>query len=167
MFGVIEIPLTRGLAALVDDEDVALVGRHKWCAARNGQTWYAQRAIRHPDGRSSVPLMHAVITGFDRTDHINGDGLDNRRCNLRAATQSQNRMNTRKGAGKSSRFKGVTRTKLGRWQAQLRISGRQFYLGLYADDAEAALVYDAAARLRFGEFAALNFPRPGERSAHG
>lgn len=161
----IEIPLTNGLVALVDDEDGPWALGYKWHASENGHTWYAQRNARASEA-TKVPLMHVELTGFARTDHVNGNGLDNRRENLRAASPSQNRMNARKAAGQSSQYKGVTFIRRARrWQAQIGGHGAYIYLGLFGTEREAALAYDAAARIQFGTFAALNFPGPGERSA--
>lgn len=86
-------------------------------------------------------------------DHINGDRSDNRISNLRLATQSQNNGNRRSTPGSSSRFKGVTRHKGGKWQAQIECNGRARYLGLFATEEEASLAYQEAAVEVFGEFA--------------
>lgn len=163
----VSIPLTQGQTALIDEADADLVRQFRWRAFRCGHTWYAIRDVRLETGRRSVQQMHTFITGFAVTDHINGNGLDNRRANLRDATQAQNCRNTRKRSGSSSRFKGVAwfrRTR--RWAAQIQHEGKIISLGYHASEEGAALAYDAAARAYFGEFAALNFPRPGEVSAH-
>jgi hypothetical protein len=163
----VEIPLTRGLVALVDDADADLLRRTSWHAIPGCYTWYASRGIQRADGRSTTQLMHKMLTGWPRTDHINGDGLDNQRANLRPATAGQNVANARKGGG-SSRFKGVSWWKRsGRWQAYIMIDGHQAFLGHFDAEEDAARAYDAEARQLFGEFARLNFPGPGERSAIG
>lgn len=91
-------------------------------------------------------------------DHINGDRFDNRFCNLRMVTSSQNHMNrTTKRAGTSSRYKGVSLVH-GRWQAHIRISGAGKVLGNFTTELDAAKAYDVAAREHFGEFACPNFP---------
>lgn len=160
-----EIPLTQGKFAIVDDEDFDLVNRYKWRAYLNHGIWYAKRDVRLPGGGRIVKLLHMFLTGFAQTDHRNGDGLDNRRVNLREATRSQNNANQRKTRG-SSRFKGTCWHKAKkRWLAGIKVFGRRQNLGYYTDEIDAALAYDAAARHLFGEFAALNFPGPGERSA--
>lgn len=108
--------------------------------------------------------MHNLLTGWALVDHVNGDGLDNRRVNLRPATRSQNQGNRRKFLSTASQYKGVTpwAKDKARWIAVCR---RKKVLGVFNSEAEAALAYDAAARQEFGEYAALNFPGPGERSA--
>jgi hypothetical protein len=109
--------------------------------------------------------MHQLITGWPLTDHINGNGLDNRRANLRPASAEENQRNQRKTHG-TSRYKGVCWFKATkRWHAQIRTGGKRHHLGFYTEEVEAALAYDAAARNLFGDFAAVNFPMPGERSA--
>ena len=108
-----------------------------------------------------------------KVDHRDGNTLDNRRENLRVATAAQNVRNARKKrSATTSRYKGVffTRGRKGRslskpWQAQIRRGGKNRYLGCFETAEAAALAYDTAARETFGEFACLNFPRDGERSA--
>lgn len=160
-----EISLTRGKVALVDDDDASLVLAHKWHAACCNGKWYARRTLWLPTQRSASLFLHRFVTGYERTDHINGDGLDNRRTNLRPASQSQNVRNRPKTHGRSA-FKGVGWHRArGMWRAYISISGRAKHLGHFGSELDAALAYDAAAREYHGEFAALNFARPGERSA--
>ena len=101
-------------------------------------------------------------------DHINGDGRDNRKANLRFADYSQNSQNRRKislEAGKygdknrySSKYKGVWRDKKsGKWRAQICFRGTKKHLGYYTDEQQAAKAYDKAARKYHREFAKLNF----------
>jgi hypothetical protein len=95
-------------------------------------------------------------------DHINHNGLDNRKANLRPATKSQNNINKpnikRKGA--HSKYRGVTLEKrINKWQAQIRAKGTHRVIGYFEDEIEAAKAYDAKARKYHGEFAVLNFPR--------
>lgn len=166
----VQIPLTRGLVAIVDDADVDVVTRYSWYAVSGGkQIWYAVRSISHTVGGGAQP-MHSLITGYAHTDHINGDGLDNRRCNLRETDHSTNQRNSRKRPGTSSQFKGVSwDRRRRRWVGQIRRSHdqNQTHLGYFDDEEEAARAYDAAARDAFGVFASVNFPHPGERSAIG
>ena len=93
-----------------------------------------------------------------KIDHRNGDGLDCRQANLRDCTVAQNQMNRRKRSMiTSSRFKGATRFAERRlWTAQLKAGGRRWFLGNWADEEDAALAYDVAAQIAFGEFASLN-----------
>jgi len=95
-------------------------------------------------------------------DHINGNGLDNRRCNLRICSHSENQHNGSPYVGCSSRFKGVHwRKDRRKWQTSIRNAGKPIYLGYFTDEAEGARAYDRAARELFGEFARVNFPLQG------
>jgi hypothetical protein len=155
------IDLRDGLFAILDDGDEKLVTGYLWTPIRIKGLIYARASV----GRGRI-LMHNLITGWGRCDHINGDGLDNRRINLREATKSQNGANRRKSVpGSASRFKGVSRHADGRqWRAQIGVNGEKVYLGLHPTEEAAARAYDDKARAVFGEFAALNFPRTGEAS---
>lgn len=161
------IDLGPGQICLVDDEDYELVASAgSWIARIVGRTKYAQRNIRR-DGTWTTQYLHVLLTGWAITDHINGNGLDNRRANLRPATFRENAQNRRRNVTSQVPYKGV-RTPLGPnrgWVARIQVRGRRIWLGTYATAEAAALAYDAAARDHFGEFAALNFPLVGERWA--
>ncbi len=149
-----KVPLSQGLVALVDDGDFECVSGLRWCAMRhNSGRFYAQATKA---GRKV--LMHRLILdappGLD-VDHANQDTLDNRRCNIRLATRSQNEQNRKKTHGRS-RYKGVWWHK-GKWVAGLRQAGRLTYLGRFIEEVDAALAYDLAALQRFGDFARCNF----------
>jgi len=155
----LEIPLTRGLVALVDDADFdAVAAAGKWYARPSLNTFYACRMYPQMDGKQRVVSMHTLVTGWGYVDHIDGDGLDNRRANLRPADQSKNGMNRALGSNNTSGFKGVTRRRLG-WEAGISLDGRQVYLGTFATAQEAAHAYDEAALHHFAEFARPNFPQ--------
>jgi hypothetical protein len=151
-----KVPLTGGRIALVDDADLpAVLAAGRWRPVADGLTTYA----RTNTGRHTWVSLHTFLTGWSMVDHRNGDGLDNRRANLRPATKAENAANSRKQRGRTSPYKGVTWHKQrGRWQVQITVSGRTIYLGLFDDPAEGARAYDAAAREHFGAFARPNFP---------
>jgi hypothetical protein len=154
-----EIPLPSGHVALIDDCDFALVSQFKWHTKKtSGGALYV--ATRTKD-RKDV-YMHRLIldcpVGMER-DHINGNGLDNRRSNLRVCTRKQNAINCKAKPGK--RFKGVTpfaKSKQKPWGAQIHKDGKHYWLGAFATEEEAAKAYDIAAIRLHGEYARVNFP---------
>jgi hypothetical protein len=155
-----EVPLTQGFVALVDDADYeSVMAAGRWHVVQprpNGM--YAKRHLRRRPNRTRPHLaMHTFLTGWRLVDHINGDGLDNRMCNLREATVSQNNRN-RPLRGSRTGYRGVYIKAPGRWHARLKLNGKNLYLGSFGDPADAARAYDAAAFDAVGEFARLNFP---------
>lgn len=154
----IRIPLTRGRYALVSPEDYAHVAQYKWCLAVDGRGMcYAKRGETRNGKQHTVRMHRFILNAPDGTqvDHVNGDGLDNRRGNLRLATPSDNEHNSRRRHTNRSGFKGVWLQTCGRgWLAN--IAGE--HLGVYDTAEEAARAYDTRARERFGAFARLNFP---------
>lgn len=160
-----EIPLTQGKIALVDAEDYSKVisADTKWRAQRSYNTWYAVRSI-YPGGIETSQMMHVFIMGSKGIDHINGNGLDNRRENLRIASLSQNKQNEQKRKNGSSQFKGVHKHHT-KWRAKITINHEIIFLGRFSEERDAAIAYDKAARKHFGEYACVNFPQEGERSA--
>ena len=167
-----KIDVGHGKYALVDDEDVAMLKKYAWHLKTNHVGIdYASTSLKIGNFHTTV-FMHSVISGLSMTDHINGDGLDNRKCNLRRTDRGKNRMNSRKKANASSKYKGVGFSKKGKcWYARALVKDipergrRRSYLGSFDNEIDAARAYDAAAREHYGEYAALNFPLPGERSA--
>lgn len=153
------VPLTRGKYAVVDDSDFCSLCRFKWIALWNGKKWYAVTWVG-PRGNQKCLYMHRVLLstpkGFE-TDHWDGNGLNNRRANLRVATHHQNQGN-RKPTRHSSRYKGVFACRRsGNWRAAIVLNGKQFRLGHFSTQKGAALAYDKKAVELFGEFAKTNF----------
>lgn len=157
-----EIPLTKGFVALVDDEDYERLAQFSWQAHVGAWNVYAERSERRtyqaPRGHVS---MHRAILDVGKgvvVDHINRNGLDNRRANLRIATTRQNAFNSALHRDSSSGFKGVSldRTRGGKWRATIKADGRHYALGRFDTALEAARVYDMAALKLHGEFARIN-----------
>ncbi len=150
------IPLTRGLQAMVDPEDYEWLRQWRWRAwfSRDG-TVYATTKI---DGR--IVFMHRLIMNPPPgmvVDHIDGNGVNNCRRNLRNCTRAQNIHNVPKYRG-ASRFKGVCRSTRDRWLASILIDGHHAYTGLFDNEVEAAHARDRWAFVLHGFFAWLNFP---------
>ncbi|UOK18388.1 HNH endonuclease [Arthrobacter phage BruhMoment] len=158
--GRIELRRKEGasLWAVVDDADLPALGKYRWYANTSKSTTYAQASINENGVRRTI-RMHKLLTGWDMTDHIDGDGLNNRRSNLRPATNAQNQVNSRLRRG-NSQYRGVCKdVRNGVWKANINVSGRRITLGTFRDEVEAAKAYDAAATEHHGEFARLNFER--------
>lgn len=154
------IPLTQGKVAIVDDIDADFLLQWKWCAMKHGSNFYAVRRGRK--GESPLVFMHRAIMlplPNQVVDHRDMNGLNNSRSNLRTCSHSDNAKNSKTRISSKSGYKGVhwfsdTR----KWRAQIRANGRLISLGLFSDVTEAASAYDSAAIVYFGEYARLNFP---------
>jgi hypothetical protein len=158
-----EIPLTQGKVALVDEADYGALSLFNWFAekAYGGRIWYAARGVGS-GARQRLVRMHAVLLGQRpdcEPDHRNGNGLDNRRQNLRWATGSQQMANRRFAPGASG-YRGVYRNN-GRWMAQFGFNKRNIYCGTFGTPLEAAHAYNEKAQAYHGEFAVLNLDEKG------
>ena len=157
-----QIPLTQGKFAIVDDEDYEELSKYNWYAWRGNGTYYAVRSIGKYPNRSKERMHRRIMKAHkgQEVDHINRDSLDNRRCNLRLCTRSQNMANMssyRKNC--SSKYKGVSWDKIHRkWVAYI-CRGKQRRLGFFISEIDAAKAYDEAAIKLFGEYANKNFSR--------
>lgn len=163
-----KIKLTQNKYALVDDEDFELLNSVKWFAhkAQRRDVFYAVRNSGKVNGKKTAIYMHRFLMNTPKgmeTDHINGDGLDNRRSNLRVVTPVQNHMNSKGIKDTSSKLKGVTFNKrCNRWQSVIGFQGNKMkrnniYIGLFESEEEAGRAYDRKARELYGEYAKLNF----------
>ena len=154
------IPLTKGLFATVDAADYEALSQYKWTALVTGEKVYA---IRSHQGKTI--LMHRQIMNPPKgmvVDHINGNGANNCRANLRTCTRQQNLCNTRPRGGRSQ-YKGVRFDKRRKkWIAEITYKGKKHYLGAFTNEIEAAQAYDAKAAELFGPYARLNFPAAPE-----
>ncbi len=155
---MVEIELTRGLTAIVDECDAEKLSTNSWCAlkTRRENLFYAVARIN----KKFCYMHHVILGSTNQVDHINGNGLDNRRENLRLVTNAQNQMNKKKWRNKcSSKHKGVAFRAKGRaksWYAYINLNGKQTSLGYFDSEISAAHAYNKAASKHFGEFARLN-----------
>jgi len=146
--------------AIVDDADYDWLNQWKWYVCKKGNFSYALRSLPR-NGKQKGIRMHREImkpgVGFD-VDHINHNCLDNRRCNLRTCSRSENSYNQIKSPNKTSKYKGVVWHKqLKKWQTSIMLNRRSVYLGCFVDEIDAARIYDEKAKELFGEFAWTNF----------
>lgn len=167
------IPLTRGMVAIVDAADYELLSQYKWQTGKGRHTYYAQRSLPRVGGKYQSKIhMHVQMMGSRPgkfVDHKNGNGLDNRRDNLRIATRRQNAQNCRHPKPNRTGFKGVTRCR-SRFQARIANPAGtglpKLHLGMFGSAEEASRAYEAAAKKLFGEFAPLPLPKPPEVKDH-
>jgi hypothetical protein len=150
------IPLTKGKIAIVDLEDYAWLNKYKWYATYSDGRYYAYRRFN----KKSMS-MHRYIMNAPKdkvVDHKDGNGLNNRRSNLRICAIRENVLN-RRGRYKTSKYKGVHwNKKVSKWVSSITERGKYKFLGHFDNEVEAAKAYDKQAAKLFGEFAYLNFP---------
>ncbi len=151
-----QIPLTQGKFAIVDDKDFEKLNSYRWCACFIRANWYV---LRHKKGECI--RMHRQILNAPKklvVDHINHNGLDNRKSNLRLCTIAENQRNRLPNKKGTSVYKGVHwYSRIKRWSTRMRYNGRVIFLGNYVDEILAAEAYDKKAKELHKEFAHLNF----------
>jgi hypothetical protein len=163
-YGFRRIRLTQGKYAIVDADDYWELSKYSWYAHKAENSYYAGRTVHMAKGKKTrIVWMHreviAVPAGL-MCDHINHNGLDNRKANLRAATAAQNRINSRTARiKKTSKHRGVCwSAEHKKWIAYVYVSGRAVFVKYFDDATAAARARDRAAKKYHGQFAELNFP---------
>ena len=154
---VIDSPKYGKHTVLIDDEDFEKVKDFKWSIFTARKLYVFRNAKEN--GTTKVELLHRRLLNFPNgeVDHINGDGLDNRKFNLRACTNSENHMNRGKQKNNTSGFKGVMQYgRFGKWKAQIVVKRKNIHVGCYDTPEQAAVAYNTAALKYHGEFARLN-----------
>lgn len=147
-----KIPLANGQFAIVDDEDFELLNQYVWHGHKSGGSEvhvYAVTRIR----------MHRVVMNCPKgmyVDHINGDTLDNRKCNLRICSTAENQQNGRSRKG-TSKYKGVHfNKKSGKWMGHFMANGKEYYCGLFDHEDDCARAVDKKRKEVCGDFATTN-----------
>jgi hypothetical protein len=152
-----KIKLTQNQYTLVDDADFDTLNQFKWYADKQGKNFYAKRNSKTINGKQMIILMHRFIMKTPKgmhTDHIDGNGLNNQRSNLRICTRSENLRNQGKQSDNSSGFKGVSFFKRNKkWVAQIMVNGKYIYLGYFTDKEKASNAYITACKKYHKEFA--------------
>lgn len=145
------VELTQGKVAVIDAADAALVGKYRWRASRHSRNvWYATTTI----GRKTVYMHRLLLPDAVMVDHTNGDGLNNRRENLRPCTQAQNLHNSGMSKRNTTGNKGVHFDKSrNKWAANIGIEGRMINLGRFTTKDEAVAARKAAELKYHGDFA--------------
>jgi len=147
--------------AMVDDEDYEWLNQWRWCVTKHFNTFYARRTCYKNKKRVHILMHRLILCPQDNkiTDHVDRNGLNCQRINLRPATHSQNSCNKTSKMGCTSQYHGVWRSSKysNRWEARIYINGKRFYCGSSYNEMDAAKKYDIMARLHHGEFASLNF----------
>ena len=158
------IRMTQPNYAIVDPADYERLKGYEWFVRVGATSFYAFRhGPSHNRSKGRYVYMHQEILTVPEgmvADHINHDGMDNRRTNLRAATRAQNVRNRKKYTKTgSSKYKGVSWKKdNGKWSARIGLNNKSIFLGNFETEIDAAKAYDEAAKKYHGEFACLNFP---------
>jgi len=142
------IKLTQNKHTLVDDEDFEVLSKYKWCyhKKKTDYTGYAVRSVRISRNKIETITLHSCVLNIPIgmvVDHINRDGLDNRKENLRIATVSQNAFNRKLSKNNKSGYKGVSWNKGSKkWQVFIIEGGKNRNLGSYDKVEDAAKVYN-------------------------
>lgn len=150
------VVLTQNQLAVVDAADIAMVSKHRWFAHKNknSRTYYAHTNTRVA-GKMTCLRMHRLVcgaTGSEEVDHLDGNGLNNTRINLRVASHAENTRNRKRPVSSKSPYKGVSCIR-GVWRARIWVNGKNKTLGVFATPEEASLAYFKAAKHFFGDFA--------------
>lgn len=152
-----QIPLTQNKVALVDDDDFEIVNQFKWCFHQG----YADRFTHYDDNKKQHHIsLHRFIMNAPvhlQVDHLDGNGLNNQKRNLRLATHQQNAFNSEVQKNSGTGYKGVTwRPSNNTFQCRIRKDNKRIHIGIFKTKEEAALAYNQAAIKYHGEFARLN-----------
>ena len=162
------VALTKGYEAIISSADAHLVERHNWVVViKKCNKIYAYRSIG-PRGKQRTIYMHRVIMnapdGYE-VDHVNGDGLDNRRQNMRLVTHQQNLCNQLISSKNRSGFRGVSWDKnMKTWRAQITVHYKMKFLGLFESAESAHAAYVEASKMLHGQYGSFPYRAARERA---
>lgn len=161
---IVEVKLSQNKIAIIDKSDFEKVGKYNWSALKYKNGYYAGRMFANGPKKRKMIYMHRFILDLtnknDHTDHINMNGLDNRRTNLRVCNNTQNQYNVKLTLRNKSGYKGVSWNRNGqRWVVHINYKGNRVFIGYYDNIIDAAIAYDKAAFRYHGEFANTNILR--------
>ena len=154
------VKLTQGKFAFVDDDIFEIVNKYKWHVVKRGKNNYASRTCL--EGKKKIIYMHRFILDITNpkeiVDHVDGNGLNNIKKNIRICNTFENARNSRSRENKSSIYKGVHfNKKSNKWRAMICINNKSMHLGMFDNEEDAGKKYDEVAKINYGEFAKLNF----------
>ena len=146
--------LNRGI--IVDPQDEHLLHKHLFYVNEAG--YVVTNSVTSEGKRIQLRLHRLILPGYEIVDHKSRNKLDNRRENLRPADKNESARNKNKYECNASKYKGVTQVSRGSklWEANIRVNNKKIYLGQYLTQEEAAVAYNAAAKIHHKEFAVLN-----------
>ena len=159
-----EIQISKDHSAIIDDDDTIVVNKYNWHIKPGRQTVYAETSVwLSKEKRVSTISMHRLILGLRigdkrQVDHVDGNGLNNSKSNLRIASSKQNAHNRPSQNGSISRYKGVTfHKRIKKWHAYIRVDNKLLHLGYHESEDCAAIAYNNAALKYFDkDFVRLN-----------
>lgn len=155
MSGKMKIPVGHDRFAYVDNEDYRYINSFKWCSRKQGRTFYARRQVKTERGKRAMEMHRFIMNpgpGLE-IDHIDGNGLNNSRSNLRIVTHAQNAMNRTISKNNTSGFKGVSWHRVAKkWRSSIGFMGKSIIIGMFDSRIDAANAYKQAEIKYFGEF---------------